>query len=120
LQHPSYYRFCGRAQKELQKQRKLHKARPHTLSDHHVNSKNISSGKSYTSAAANHLPVPPPTDTHSQKNTAEQVPEKCTDSKMVTLITTVQKIMTRLQRADTVEDRFALIMRTVYGLVMLT
>jgi hypothetical protein len=51
-----------------------------------------------------------PTDTHRQKNTAEQAANKCTDGDMVTLITTVQQIMTGLQTADTEEDRFAVIM----------
>jgi hypothetical protein len=37
---------------------------------------------------------------------------------MVTLIATVQQIMIGLQRVDTEEDRFALIMKAVYGLVM--
>jgi hypothetical protein len=37
---------------------------------------------------------------------------------MVTLITTVQQIMTGLQTADTEEDRFAVIMKAVYGLIM--
>jgi hypothetical protein len=50
--------------------------------------------------------------------TREQAPDKCTDSDMVTLITTVQQILTGLQRAYTGEDRFTVIMRAVYGLVM--
>jgi hypothetical protein len=49
----------------------------------------------------------PPADTHRQKNIAEQAPHKSTDGDMVTLITTVQQIMTCLQTADTEEDRFA-------------
>jgi hypothetical protein len=46
------------------------------------------------------------------------VAEKCTDSDMVTLITTVQQIMTGLQTADTGENRFDVIMRAVYELVI--
>jgi hypothetical protein len=57
-------------------------------------------------------------DTHHQKNNAKQAPEKCTNGNMVTLITTVQQIMTDLQTADTEEDRFAVIMRAVYVLVL--
>jgi hypothetical protein len=37
---------------------------------------------------------------------------------MVTLITTVQQIMMRLQRADTEDDRIAVIMTAVCGLVI--
>jgi hypothetical protein len=37
---------------------------------------------------------------------------------MITLITTVQQIMMSLQTADTEEDRFALFMRAVYGLII--
>jgi hypothetical protein len=43
---------------------------------------------------------------------------ECTDGDMVTLITTVQQIMTGLQTADTEEGRSAVIMRAVYGLVL--
>jgi hypothetical protein len=60
----------------------------------------------------------PSTDTHCQKNTAKQAPEKCTDGDMVTLTTTVKQIMTGLQTADTEQNRFSLIVRTVSGLVM--
>jgi len=60
---------------------------------------------------------PPPTNTN-HLNTARQVPEKCTDSAMVTLITTVQQIIMSLQTADREEDRSAVIMRACYGLVM--
>jgi hypothetical protein len=38
-------------------------------------------------------------ETHRQKNSAEQAADKCTDGDMVTLITTVQQIMTSLQTA---------------------
>jgi hypothetical protein len=37
---------------------------------------------------------------------------------MVALITTVQQIMTGLQTADSEENRFAVIKRAVYGLVI--
>jgi hypothetical protein len=37
---------------------------------------------------------------------------------MVTLITTVEQIMTGLQTTDSEEERFGLIMRAIYGLVM--
>jgi len=40
------------------------------------------------------------------------------DDDKVTLITTVQQILTGLRTADTEEDRFTVIMRAVYGLVM--
>jgi hypothetical protein len=60
----------------------------------------------------------PPPDTKRQKDTAEKVTDKCTDGDMGTLTTTVQQIMTGLQTADTEEDRFVVIMRAVYGLVM--
>jgi hypothetical protein len=60
----------------------------------------------------------PPTDTHRQKDTAEKAADKCTDSDMGTLTTTVQQIMKGLQTEDTEEDRFVVIMRAVYGLVM--
>jgi hypothetical protein len=60
----------------------------------------------------------PPADTHLQKNTAEQAADKCTDTDVVTLITTVQQIMTGPQTANTEENSFAVIMRAVYGLVM--
>jgi hypothetical protein len=42
----------------------------------------------------------------------------CTDGDMGTLTTTVQQIMTGLLTEDTEEDRFVVIMRAVYGLVM--
>jgi len=38
---------------------------------------------------------------------------------MATLITTVQQITMGLQIADTEEGRFSLLMRPVYGLIML-
>jgi hypothetical protein len=38
---------------------------------------------------------------------------------MVTLITTVQQIMTGLQTANTEEGRSAVILRAVYGLIIL-
>jgi hypothetical protein len=60
----------------------------------------------------------PPTDTRRQKNTAEQSTKKYTDGDMTTLISTVQQIMTGLQTVDTEEDRFAVTMRAIYGLVM--
>jgi hypothetical protein len=43
---------------------------------------------------------------------------KNADSTMITLITTIQQIMTGLQTADIEDDRFALITGAVYGLVM--
>jgi hypothetical protein len=55
---------------------------------------------------------PPITDNMHQKDTAQQAPEKCTDSNMVTLITTVQQITMGLWTADMEEDR------AVYGLVI--
>jgi len=58
----------------------------------------------------------PPAHTHRQKNRAETAPENYTEGDMVMLITIVQQIMTGLQTADTEEDRFALIIRAVYGL----
>jgi hypothetical protein len=46
------------------------------------------------------------------------VANKCIDGDVVTLMTTVQQIMTGLQTADTEQDRFAVIVRAVFGLVM--
>jgi len=60
----------------------------------------------------------PPTDTDYQKNTIKKGPKKCIDGNMVTLITTVQQITTGLQAAHTEKNKYALIMRAVYGLVM--
>jgi hypothetical protein len=77
--------------------------------------------EAYTASLANRVlnPSPPPqTDTYHQKKTAEQAAYKCTDGDMVTLMTTGQQIVTDLQTADTEEDRSAVIMRAVYGLVM--
>jgi len=56
----------------------------------------------------------PPADTHHQKTA-----DKCTDGDMVTLITAVQQIITGLQTADTDQDRSVVIVRAVYGLVIL-
>jgi hypothetical protein len=61
----------------------------------------LSPGKSYTAAAGNHVMETPLTDTHRQKNTAKKAADKCPDGDMVTLMTTVQQIMTGLQTADT-------------------
>jgi hypothetical protein len=62
-------------------------------------------------------PVQLPDDIHRQ-NTTEHAPDNRTDGDMFTLITTVQQIMTGLQTADIADDRFAVIMRAVYGPVM--
>jgi hypothetical protein len=51
-------------------------------------------------------------------NTVEQTPEQFTDNDVVTLITTVQQIMTALQTADIEGDRFAVTVGALYGLVM--
>jgi len=75
--------------------------------------KTIYPEKSYTAAAANCVMETPATITHCQKNTVQQVPKRCTDDSMVTLITTVKLIMRALQTADTEEDKFALLMRVV-------
>jgi hypothetical protein len=56
---------------------------------------NYSTGKSYTAAAAKRL-LTPQTDAQRQKNTGVQVFEQRTDGDMVTLITTVHRIMTGL------------------------
>jgi len=45
-------------------------------------------------------------------------PKKCTYGDMVTLMTTVHQIVTGLLTADTEDDRFAVIKRAVYVLVM--
>jgi hypothetical protein len=45
--------------------------------------------------------------------------DKCTDGDMATLIITLQKTMTSLQK-DTEEDRFAVIMRAVYVKIRVT
>jgi hypothetical protein len=44
--------------------------------------------------------------------------KKSNDSDMVTLITTMQQIMTGLKTAETEDDRFVLNMRAVYEIVM--
>jgi hypothetical protein len=82
-------------------------------------SKTISAGKSYATAEENRELESSATDTHRQKDTAEQGADKCTKGDMVTLITTVQFIVTGLQTADTEEDSFAVIMRAIYELLML-
>jgi hypothetical protein len=79
---------------------------------------NCSPGKAYAAAEADRVLETPPADIHHHKNTAEQAANKCTDGDTVTLITTVQQIMMGLQTADTEGDRFAVIMRAAYGLVM--
>jgi hypothetical protein len=58
-----------------------------------------------------------PIDTHHQ-NTAEQGPKKCIDHDIVTLITTVQQIMTGLQTTEYEKGQPPVIMRAVYGLIM--
>jgi hypothetical protein len=74
--------------------------------------------KSHAAAAANRVMETPAADTHHQKDVADKTPDKCTNSDMAALITTVRQIVTVLQTADTKEDRFAVIMRAVYGLVI--
>jgi hypothetical protein len=64
-------------------------------------------------AAAATIPVAAP---NGQTETAPD--KRSTESDMVTLITTVQQIMTGLKTAQTEDDRFALIMRAVYRIVM--
>jgi len=86
--------------KEL-KRRKLHNAGPQAPSGRHFTSKTVSPRKSYAIATANCVLEIPPADTD-----------------LITLMTTVQQIMTGLQTADTEQDSFAVIMRAVYGLVM--
>jgi len=44
--------------------------------------------------------------------------QKCTDSDMLTFITTVHQILTGVQTAETEEDRFSVTMRAVYGQLM--
>jgi hypothetical protein len=56
----------------------------------------------------------PPADIHHQKTA-----DKRTDGDMVTLITAAQQIMTDLQIANTEQDSSVVIVRAVYGLVML-
>jgi hypothetical protein len=60
----------------------------------------------------------PQTYIHLQMNTAKKTPDKRDDSNMATLIITVQQNMIYLQTMDTEEDMFALIMQSVYELVM--
>jgi hypothetical protein len=71
-------------------------AGPQAPSGHHLTPGTISPGKSYAAAAANGVLKTAPIDTHHQKNIAEEAAEKCTDGDMVTLITTVQQVMTGL------------------------
>jgi hypothetical protein len=80
---------CLHLQSEELQWRKMHNAGPQAPCGHHFTSKTISPGKFCTKAMANCMLESPPTDTHHQKNTAKQVPEKCTDSNTITLITTV-------------------------------
>jgi hypothetical protein len=101
---------------ELQR-RKLQNGGPQAPSARHFTSRTVPPGKSYAAATANRV-LEAPADTHRQKNTAEQATDKWTDGGMVTLMTTVQQVMMGLQTADTEEDRFAVIMRADYGLVM--
>jgi len=105
------------AKKELQRTQ-LHNTCLQASSGRHFTSKTVSPGKSYARAVANHALKTPPADTHRQ-NTVDKTADKCADGDVVTLITTVQQIVTGLQTADTAEDRFSVIVRVVHGLVML-
>jgi hypothetical protein len=95
----------------------LHSAGPQTPFGRHFTSRTVPPEKSYAAATANRA-LEAPADTHRQKNTAEQAADKWTDGGTVTLMTTVQQVMMGLQTSDTEEDRFAVIMRADYGLVM--
>jgi hypothetical protein len=81
------------------------------------------SGKSDPAAAENRLLESSTTDTHRLKYTTKQTPIYIyiyaqTAIDVATLITTVQQIMTGLQTADTKQNRSAVIMRAVYGMVL--
>jgi hypothetical protein len=63
-------------------------------------------------SVTSHVLEAAPADTHHQKHTAEQALEKCTDVDMITLMTTVQQIMTGLQTAATEEQFMVWLCRT--------
>jgi hypothetical protein len=111
------YRRCNYTKMGLQR-RKVLNADPRAPSGRHFTSKTDPPSKSYAPASENRTLKAAPADTHRHKNTAEQAADKWTDSEAVTLITTVQQIMTGLQRVDTEEDRFVVMTRAVYGLVV--
>jgi len=111
-QHPNNYQGHKCTKKELQ-WRKLHNVSPQAPSGCHFTSKTIS-----PASAANHMLEDPRTDDHVRRTLPSKCLEKYTDGNMFTLITTVQQIMTGLQTAGNEQDRFSVIMRAVYGLVM--
>jgi hypothetical protein len=91
LQHPSSYRECSCAKKELQR-RKFHYTSTQALSGFSF-AGFITPSRPYTAAEANRVEESIINGNHRQVRTTEEAPEKCTKEDAVKLITTVQQIM---------------------------